>query len=94
MNVLHPSRRDTAELIADLVHTLEELRKTEADLIARNEDVSEAQRAATNALNDLNAAQKCVDELVEQLRDTRHGDWARCSMIPAHLGHCSGEASE
>ncbi|NVK20751.1 MAG: hypothetical protein HWE30_18870 [Methylocystaceae bacterium] len=87
-------KRPTSELTADLSKALQELRKTEETLVARKADESAARHAATNALNDHNAAQKCVDELVEQLRDTRHGDWASRRMIPARLGHCSGEASE
>ena len=94
MNALRPARRDTAELTSDLSKALEELRKTEADLIARQEDASEAQRAATNALNAHNEAQKRVDELFEQLRDTRHGDWAQRKMIPARVGRCTVEAPE
>ncbi|MBR9840232.1 MAG: hypothetical protein GYB50_20415 [Rhodobacteraceae bacterium] len=94
MITLRPSRRDTAQLTADLSKALEALRKTEETLVTRKVDESLAREASAAALEAHNAAQKCVDELVEQLRDTRHGDWARRKMIPAHLGPCSAEASE
>ncbi|MCA0851413.1 hypothetical protein [Salipiger thiooxidans] len=94
MNALRPSRRDVAELTSDMSKALEDLRKTEEALVARKADESAARQAATDALNAHNDAQKRVDELVEQLRDTRHGDWAQRKMIPARVGHCSDEASE
>ncbi|MBN8187585.1 hypothetical protein JF540_12880 [Salipiger thiooxidans] len=94
MNALRPPRRDMADITSGLTEALEVLRMTEETLVARNADESAARRAATDALNAHNEAQKRVDELVEQLRDTRHGDWARRKMIPARLGHCSTEAAE
>ncbi|MBN8189289.1 hypothetical protein JF540_21630 [Salipiger thiooxidans] len=87
--------RPSRDAITDYINAaLVELVMTEADLIARQKDASEAQRAATEALDAHNEAQKRVDELFEQLRDTRHGDWASRRMIPARLGRCCAEASE
>ena len=94
MNDLRPPRRDMADITSGLTEALEVLRKTEEALVARKADESAARQAATDALNAHNDAQKRVDELVEQLRDTRHGDWAQRKMIPARVGHCSDEASE
>lgn len=94
MNAMRPPRRDMADITSGLTEALEVLRKTEEALVARKADESAARQAATDALNAHNAAQKRVDELVEQLRDTRHGDWSHRKMIPARVGHCSDEAPE
>ncbi|MAU46132.1 MAG: hypothetical protein CMP09_15205 [Yangia sp.] len=94
MNTPHDVR-PSRDAITDYINAaLVELVVTEADLIARQKDASEAQRAATEALDAHNEAQKRVDELFEQLRDTRHGDWAQRKMIPARVGRCTVEAPE
>lgn len=94
MNDMRPPRRDVADITSGLTNALEDLRMTEEVLVDRKADESAARQAATDALNAHNDAQKRVDELVEQLRDTRHGDWSHRKMIPARVGHCSDEAPE